>query len=306
MWIRHEGVTRRFQLGKDKRKPEAGLTRLMANIKGGKVLYEWHASRAAKCLDGMLKDFAGTVQCDDYIAYTSYARKRKELVDKQLSDKPIELASCWAHARRYFHKALGILTRPQASVADFYRELGDLFGVTLTPSNRWGGAKALRQKWIAHIESSLYRPVLLIDEAQSMTPGALNELRMLSSAELDSRSILTVILAGDERLAKKLQTDELLPMASRIRCRLCCGSADAQTLKESLVNHLQKAGNPRLIAKAVITALCEHAAGNYRVLMNMANDLLAAALQQEAELIDEKLFFEVFDIQAATSRRSAS
>ena len=200
----------------------------------------------------------------------------------------------------------GILTRPQASVADFYRELGDLFGVTLTPSNRWWGAKALRQRWIAHIESSLYRPVLLIDEAQAMVPTALNELRLLSSAELDSRSILTVILAGDERLSKKLQSDELLPMASRVRCRLRCGSVEAQTLKECLVNHLQQAGNPRLIAKPVINALCEHAAGNYRTLMNMANDLLAAALQQEADSIDEKLFFEVFDIQAATSRRAAS
>jgi type II secretory pathway predicted ATPase ExeA len=201
---------------------------------------------------------------------------------------------------------VGVLTRPHASVADFYRELGDLFGVTLTPSNRWWGAKALRQKWIAHIESSLYRPVLLIDEAQAMVPTALNELRLLASAELDSRSILTVVLAGDERLSKKLQTDELLPMASRIRCRLRCGPAEAQTLKECLVNHLQKAGNPRLVAKPVINALCEHAAGNYRVLMNMANDLLAAGLQREADQIDEKLFFEVFDIQAATSRRAAS
>ncbi len=201
---------------------------------------------------------------------------------------------------------VGILTRPQASVADFYRELGDLFGVTLTPSNRWWGAKALRQRWIAHIESSLYRPVLMIDEAQAMVPTALNELRLLSSAELDSRSILTVILAGDERLSKKLQSDELLPMASRVRCRLRCGSVEAQTLQECLVNHLHQAGNPRLIAKPVINALCEHAAGNYRTLMNMANDLLAAALQREADSIDEKLFFEVFDIQAATSRRATS
>ena len=102
------------------------------------------------------------------------------------------------------------------------------------------------------------------------------------------------------------QGPRISAMASRIRCRLRCGSVEAQTLKEGLVNHLQKAGNPRLIAKPVINALCEHAAGNYRTLMNMANDLLAAALQREAEQIDEKLFFEVFDIQAATSRRATS
>ena len=35
--------------------------------------------------------------------------------------------------------------------------------------------------------------------------------------------------------------------------------------------------------------------------MNMANDLLAAALHRELDQIDEKLFFEVFDLQAAKS-----
>jgi type II secretory pathway predicted ATPase ExeA len=198
---------------------------------------------------------------------------------------------------------VGVLTRPQASVADFYRELGDLFGVTLTAGNRWGGAKALRQKWTAHIEASLYRPVLLIDEAQAMSPAVLCELRLLASAELDSRSILTMVLAGDDRLAKKLQTDELLPMASRIRCRLRCHSVESKDLKECLRNHLKKAGNPRLMSEAVLNALSEHAAGNYRVLMTMANDLLAAALQREVDQIDEKLFFEVFDVRTATAKR---
>jgi type II secretory pathway predicted ATPase ExeA len=198
--------------------------------------------------------------------------------------------------------SVGILSRPQASVADFYRELGDLFAVALSASNRWGGARALRQKWHAHIEASLYRPVLLIDEAQAMSPAAMNELRLLASTELDSRSILSVVLAGDERLVKKLQSEELLPMASRIRCRLRCESLEPQQLKDGLLNHLKKAGNPTLISTAVIDALSEHAAGNYRVLMNMANDLLAAAVQRECDQIDEKLFFEVFSMEPKPSR----
>ena len=45
--------------------------------------------------------------------------------------------------------SVGVLTRPQASAADFYRELGHLFQVALSPHNRWNGAKALRDKWQA-------------------------------------------------------------------------------------------------------------------------------------------------------------
>jgi hypothetical protein len=42
---------------------------------------------------------------------------------------------------------VGVMERPQSTLADFYRELGDLFGVNLSPSNKYGGFKALRDKW---------------------------------------------------------------------------------------------------------------------------------------------------------------
>jgi len=115
---------------------------------------------------------------------------------------------------------VGVLTRPQASLADFYRELGELFGVSLSPHNRWASAKVLREKWHAHIESARCRPLLLIDEAQEMNTPVLCELRLLTSADLDSRAILTVVLAGDGRLSGKLESPDLLPLASRIRTRL--------------------------------------------------------------------------------------
>jgi type II secretory pathway predicted ATPase ExeA len=190
--------------------------------------------------------------------------------------------------------AVGVLTRPQANLADFYRELGELFQVPLAPHNRWASAKVLREKWHNHIETSLYRPVLLIDEAQEMNPVVLCELRLLSSADLDSRAILTVILAGDARLAAKLDCPELSPLASRIRCRLRTEALPPQQLLACLTHLLKGAGNPKLMSAPLLQTLCEHAAGNLRLLMNMANDLLAAACQQEREVIDEKLYFEVF------------
>lgn len=196
---------------------------------------------------------------------------------------------------------VGVLTRPQASILDFYRELGYLFGVALNPHNRWNGAKALREKWQAQIEASLYRPVLIIDEAQEMKTTAFSELRLLSSTNLDSRSVLLVILAGDSRLTDRLHDTDLLPIASRIRTRLRMEPATPQQLRESLAHLLAKAGNPNLMNASVQNALSEHAAGNYRLLVNMANELLALALSREVPQIDEKLFFEAFDMQSALS-----
>jgi general secretion pathway protein A len=199
---------------------------------------------------------------------------------------------------------VGVLTRPQASLADFYRELGELFAVPLSPHNRWASAKVLREKWHSHIETSLYRPVLLVDEAQEMNPAVLAELRLLSSTELDSRSILTVILAGDGRLGAKLDSPDLLPLASRIRSRLRTEALPPAQLLSCLNHLLKTAGNPKLMSPGLLQTLCEHAAGNLRLLMNLANDLLAEACRQEREQLDEKLYFEVFDPdpKAATKR----
>src|SRR3977135_4223892 len=77
---------------------------------------------------------------------------------------------------------VGVRSRPQANIADFYREMGELFGVELRPHNRYAGAKILRQRWQAHIQSTLCRPVLLVDEAQEMQSAGLAELRLLASA----------------------------------------------------------------------------------------------------------------------------
>ena len=199
--------------------------------------------------------------------------------------------------------SVGVLTRPHASVADFYRELGHLFAVPLTPHNRWAGAKALREKWSAHIESSLVRPVVIIDEAQETRTSVFNELRLLSSLDLDAQSILTVILAGDARLTERLGTPELLPLGSRIRARLRLEHATSAELRECL-NHLMKqAGNAKLMTPELVTTLADHAAGNYRVLTNMAGELLAAAARREREQLDQGLFIEVFSADATQAKK---
>jgi transposase len=64
---------------------------------GADVSFTWATSRAARCLDRIIPaDFSGTVQCDGYAAYPSFANR---------SEGRITLAACWAHARRKFHEA---------------------------------------------------------------------------------------------------------------------------------------------------------------------------------------------------------
>jgi type II secretory pathway predicted ATPase ExeA len=201
---------------------------------------------------------------------------------------------------------VGVLTRPQAGLADFYREMGVLFGVQLHPHNRWGGAKVLRERWQEHIDAALCRPVLIVDEAQEMLPPVLNELRLLASARLDSHLLLSVVLAGDQRLLQHLRAEELLPLDSRVRVRLLLDRAAPEELRELLQHGLAKAGAPKLMTAELIATLCDHAQGNPRALMNMGGELLALAAQREARHIDEQLFFETIAAPSAAPMKVAA
>jgi type II secretory pathway predicted ATPase ExeA len=189
---------------------------------------------------------------------------------------------------------VGTIEHPQSRTSDFYRELGDLFGIPLTIHNRWAGFKALRARWSEHIASTLMRPVLIIDEAQEALTTVLCELRILASKDFDSKQLLCVVFAGDARLPERLRTAELLPLGSRIRRRLVLDYASRDELLACLDHLLETAGNPSLMTTELKATLADHAAGNYRVMMNLADELLTVAADRDLPRLDEKLFLDVF------------
>jgi len=197
---------------------------------------------------------------------------------------------------------VGVMQRPQSKLGDFYRELGELFGIELTPANRYGGFKALRNRWKSHCQSTLMRPVLLIDEAQQASAECLTELRLLQSHHFDSQSLLFTVLSGDNRLPDRFRTTELLPLGSRIGPRLVLLPLSPEQLQDYLNFALDQAGNSQLMTPELIQALTTHAAGNLRVLNQMAAELLVAAAERNLSCIDESLFLELFSPTVSTPR----
>jgi type II secretory pathway predicted ATPase ExeA len=136
-----------------------------------------------------------------------------------------------------------------------------------------------------------------------MLATVFGELRVLSSKDFDSKSLLCVVLAGDGRLPERLRTPELLPLGSRIRRRLHLEPASREQLCGCLDHLLDAAGNPGLMTTELKVTIAEHAAGNYRVMMNIADELLVAAVERNLPQLDEKLYFDVFQVPAAPAKR---
>lgn len=197
---------------------------------------------------------------------------------------------------------VGCIDHPQSRVSDFYRELGDHFDIQMNIYNRFSGFKALRIQWLEHIESTLVRPVLLIDEAQEMASSAFTELRILSSKDFDARCLLTVVFFGDGRLIERFRTPELVPLATRIRTRLHLEPSPREELRALLEHRMESAGVPSLMTPELVVTLCDRAGGNPRALLNMAAELLQVGAERQIERLDEKLFLDVFAPPIAKAR----
>jgi hypothetical protein len=70
--------------------------------------------------------------------------------------------------------------------------------------------------------------------------------------------------------------------------------ASREELCACLDHLLGAAGHPSLMTTELKDTLADHAAGNYRVLMNLADELLTVAADRDLPRLDEKLYSEVF------------
>jgi len=199
---------------------------------------------------------------------------------------------------------VGTAERATSSLGDFYRELGHLFGVNLSPANRYGSFQALRDKWREHVRSTLFRPVLLLDEAQETATTTLNEIRILGSERFDSENLLTVVLCGDGRLPDRFRSADLLPLGTRIRTRHTLQPYTRDDLLGFLEHILSRAGAPQLCTPGLCGVLADHCAGNPRILCTMAEELLEIGARRERSVLDEALYLDVFDRTPKKARRT--
>lgn len=220
--------------------------------------------------------------------------------------KSTAMRSLHEHLSRIRDIQVTAWTRPQSGLADFYREIGHLFGIDFKTSNRWGGYRALREKWINHISSTLLRPVILIDEAQEMPLPVLSELRLLASAQFDSQVLLTVVFAGDSRFTERLKTPELLPLGTRLRTRLNLEPQPKNDLVALLRDVCTRAGSAKLMSDELYSTIAEHSVGNIRIMMALAKDVLALGCKKEhVPQLDASLYFEAFPrVQSSNSRKN--
>lgn len=147
---------------------------------------------------------------------------------------------------------------------------------------------------LMHIEQHLRglhaqgrRALLIVDEAQNLSPGAVEELRMLSNFQVGTRSLMQSFLVGQPEFREIMQRPEMRQLKQRIIASYHLGPldrAETQAYVEHRLHHVGWQDDPSFQEGAFETVFT-HTAGVPRRINTLCDrTLLAAFLGEQHEI----------------------
>ncbi|MRR55613.1 MAG: ATPase [Deltaproteobacteria bacterium] len=139
------------------------------------------------------------------------------------------------------------------------------------------------------------RPTLIIDEAQNLTAGLLEDIRMLSNLETDDAKLLQIILVGQPELRKTLSQPDLLQLRQRISINCHISPLTREEVEEYILHRLEVAGNRQAIAflPESLDIIYRYSRGIPRLVNIICDFLMLSAFAEEAQVLDEVITRDV-------------
>lgn len=186
------------------------------------------------------------------------------------------------------------------SVMEFYRQLCSVLGVE-GKGGKPGMFRAIQEQ-ILYLYQEKKQPLLLaVDEAQYLSTGILEDIKMLMNYGYDSVNCFTLVLCGEPHLNSTLRK----PVHEALRQRITVhynfnGLTDAEAA-QYVVHKLSCAGgSASIIDQAALSAVHSHSQGNPRLVDNLMTDVLVLGAQMDKKTIDTEV------ILAAVSNQNLS
>jgi general secretion pathway protein A len=140
----------------------------------------------------------------------------------------------------------------------------------------------------AHAEGR--RVVLIVDEAQTLSPELLEQVRLLTNLETSKQKLLQIILIGQPELRELLDRPEMRQIAQRITGRYHLEPLRKDETRAYVSHRLRVAGTQNdIFTKRAINALYTHARGIPRLINVIADRALLAAYTKDQRNVDAKL-----------------
>ncbi len=132
------------------------------------------------------------------------------------------------------------------------------------------------------------RVVVAVDEAHLLSAEQLEELRMLTNADMDSRSPLALVLLGQPTLRRRLRLGAFAALDQRVALRYHLDGMDLSETAGYLAHHLKLAGrSDPLFSDDAVALVHQTARGIPRAVNNLAVQALVAAFAESKGIVDQ-------------------
>src|ERR1700756_2285753 len=118
----------------------------------------------------------------------------------------------WLHKERV---STAFVFNPRLSVSQFFDFMMADFGIPCE-SRQKGQMLVKLNQWLLDRYQAGERAVLVVDEAQNLSPQMLEEIRLLTNLETSTEKLLQIVLAGQPELEEKLNDPRLRQLRQRI------------------------------------------------------------------------------------------
>ncbi|MBA2733266.1 MAG: AAA family ATPase [Acidobacteria bacterium] len=185
---------------------------------------------------------------------------------------------------------------PRLTVPEFYQHITTLFDV-----KEWETKSELLialGKTLESRHSRGLRTVLIIDEAQGLTPYVLEEIRLLSNFESDTAKQLQIILTGQPELRDVLNNPDLRQLKQRValRCEIKA-LPNVEETERYISSRLLVAGAERtdIFSPGAIDYIYRCSEGIPRQINNLCDNSLLTGFAAGEETIGRSIIEEVAD-----------
>jgi len=175
-----------------------------------------------------------------------------------------------------------------------FARLGEQFGLR---TNMWSKKRMLQlTQSISRESASGRRLVLIVDEAHLLDQTTFEDLRLLTNADMDSRSPMSLIVIGQRWLRQTLRHSKYEALYQRLRLRFALeGLSEIETC-DYIHHHLSLSGCTRMpFTKAAMRAVFMASDGILREVNNICFEALLAGAERNEKRIDEQLVEWVVD-----------
>ncbi|HLJ22713.1 MAG TPA: AAA family ATPase [Candidatus Acidoferrales bacterium] len=196
----------------------------------------------------------------------------------------------WLHKERVY---TAFVFNPRLSVSQFFDFMMADFGIPCESHQKGQMLQKLNQ-WLLDRYQAGERAVLVVDEAQNLSPQMLEEIRLLTNLETSTEKLLQIVLAGQPELEQKLNQPQLRQLRQRITLRAKTRQLTLEETQGYIEERMRIAGadNPDIFSPEAVAAVHRYARGIPRVTNLLCEHALVGsfAIQKNpvpAEIVEE-------------------